>query len=130
MANLDERRIQEIVEKVMARLGGADLPATPLEAIERAVVQAAPRSPAYGQPRPDEMRRNNVRIPAARRGVFSDVDSAVKAARKAFEQYDRTSLEVRNEMIAAMRKTTLERLAQAAQTSQERGAGFTGMRRA
>lgn len=108
MANLDEHRIQEIVEKVMARLGGANLPSTPLEAIERAVVEAAPRAPAYGQPRPDEMPRRDVRVPAARRGVFSDVDSAVQAARKAFEQYDRTTIEVRNEMIAAMRKTTLD----------------------
>ena len=108
MANLDERRIQEIVEKVMARLGSADLPSTPLEAIERAVVQAQPRAPAYGQPRPDEMRHRDVRVPAAKRGVFSDVESAVKAARQAFEAYDRTSIETRNEMIAAMRKTTLD----------------------
>ena len=115
MASLDEQRIQEIVEKVMARLGAADLPSTPLEAIERAVVQAQPRAPAYGQPRPDEMKSRNVRVPQARKGVFSDVDSAVKAARKAFEQYDRTPIEVRDRMIAAMRKTTLDHVRELAE---------------
>ena len=45
MNGLDEKRIQEIVEKVMARLGGG-LPSSPLEAVERAAVQAAPRAPA------------------------------------------------------------------------------------
>ncbi len=109
MERLDEKRIQEIVEKVMARLGGADLPSTPLEAIERAVVKTVPlpRAPAYGQPRPDEMRHKNIRVPAGKRGIFPDVDSAAKAARKAFEQYDRTPIEVRNKMIEAMRATTL-----------------------
>ena len=40
---------------------------------------------------------------AARCGVFPDVDSAAKAARKAFEQYERTPLETRDKMVAAMR---------------------------
>jgi acyl-CoA reductase-like NAD-dependent aldehyde dehydrogenase len=108
MSTLDERRIQEIVEKVMARLGAADLPANPLEAIERAVVEARPKAPAYGQPRPEEIKHKNIRVPAARKGIFPDVDTAVKAARKAFEQYDRTPIEVRDRMIAAMRKATLD----------------------
>src|SRR6266446_5466414 len=42
MQSLDEKRIQEIVEKVMARLGGADLPSSPLEAIDRAIVKTLP----------------------------------------------------------------------------------------
>jgi acyl-CoA reductase-like NAD-dependent aldehyde dehydrogenase len=108
MAALDEKRIQEIVEKVMARLGAADLPSTPLEAIERAVVEARPRAPAYGQPRPEEIRHKNIRVPPAKKGIFPDVDSAAKAARKAFEQYDRTPIDVRNKMIEAMRKATLD----------------------
>src|SRR5437762_6571739 len=109
MQSLDEKRIQEIVEKVMARLGGADLPSSPLEAIERAVVKTLPlpKAPAYGQPRPDEMKHKGVRVPSARRGIFPDVDSAAKAARKAFEQYDRVPIETRNKMIEAMRATTL-----------------------
>src|SRR5262245_54690636 len=115
MATLDEQRIQEIVEKVMARLGAADLPSTPLEAIERAVVEARPKAPAYGQPRPDEMKHKNVRVPPGRKGIFPDVDSAVKAARKAFEQYDRTPMDVRERMVAAMRKTTLDHVRELAE---------------
>src|SRR5205814_4853507 len=66
-----------------------------------------PKAPAYGQPRPDEMRHKGVRVPSARRGIFPDVDSAAKAARKAFEAYDRVPIETRNKMIEAMRATTL-----------------------
>ncbi|MFI5290261.1 MAG: aldehyde dehydrogenase, partial [Polyangia bacterium] len=112
---LDERRIQEIVEKVMARLGGANLPASPVDAIDRAlekipraVQRAQPNAPAYGQPLPSEMKHRNVRVPQARLGVFPDVDSAAKAARKAFEEYDRTPIAVRDQMVAAMRATTLK----------------------
>src|SRR5689334_9789467 len=117
MQTLDEKRIQEIVEKVMARLGGADLPSTPLEAIDRAVIKTVPlpKAPAYGQPRPDEIKHRNIRIPAARRGIFPDVDSAAKAARKAFEQYDRTPIEVRNKMIEAMRAVSLAHLREIAE---------------
>lgn len=106
--NLDERRIQEIVEKVMARLGNANLPATPLEAIDRAVVKPMPKAPAYGQPLPSEMKKGFARVPNARLGIFPDVDSAAKAARKAFEQYDRIPIETRNKMIQAMRDVTMK----------------------
>jgi acyl-CoA reductase-like NAD-dependent aldehyde dehydrogenase len=124
MNNLDERRIQEIVEKVMARLGGANLPATPLEAIERARVQPLPKAPAYGQPLPSEIKHRNVRIPNARLGIFPDVDSAAKAARKAFEQYDRTSIETRNKMIEAMRQATLKNVRELSELAvQETGLG-------
>jgi acyl-CoA reductase-like NAD-dependent aldehyde dehydrogenase len=126
MAELNEKRIQEIVEKVMARLGAADLPASPLEAIDRAVVKTVPlpKAPAYGQPRPDEMRRGQVRVPAARKGIFPDVDSACKAARRAFEQYDRTPIEVRNKMIEAMRRTTLDHVREISEYAvQETGLG-------
>jgi acyl-CoA reductase-like NAD-dependent aldehyde dehydrogenase len=106
---IDERRIQEIVEKVMSRLGNG-VPSTPLEAIERAVVKTSPlpNAPAYGQPLVSEMKRGHVRVPSARLGIFPDVDSAAKAARKAFEQYDKIPVETRNKMIAAMRATTLQ----------------------
>lgn len=117
MQNLDERRIQEIVEKVMSRLGNVDLPATPLEAIDRAVVRTMPlpNAPAYGQPRPNEIKRGHVNIPRARLGIFGDVDSAAKAARKAFEQYDKVSIETRNKMIEAMRATTLKHVRELAE---------------
>lgn len=38
-------------------------------------------------------------------GVFDDIDSAVKAARVAFEQFDGQSLELRGKIIAAIRET-------------------------
>src|SRR4051812_34863173 len=117
MQSLDEKRIQEIVEKVMARLGGADLPSSPLEAIDRAIIKTVPlpKAPAYGQPLPSEIKHKNIRVPQARRGIFPDVDSAAKAARKAFEQYDRTPIDVRNRMIDAMRKVTLEHVKELAE---------------
>src|SRR5206468_11440525 len=99
----------------VARLGGPNLPSSPLEAIERARVQPLPKAPAYGQPLPSEMKHRNIRIPQAKLGVFPDVDSAAKAARKAFEEYDRTPIEVRNKMIEAMRQTTLKHVKELAE---------------
>ena len=108
---LDERRIQEIVERVIARLG-TDLPATPADAVER----AAARFPkAYGQPLPSEMPKREVRVPRGKNGIYQDVDSAVKAARKAFEQHERAPLEVREKIVAAMREVTLRHVKELAQ---------------
>ncbi len=45
-----------------------------------------------------------------RRGVFDDVDSAVAAARKAFEQYDEMPLATRFAVVKAMRETALAHL--------------------
>lgn len=99
---LDERRIQEIVEKVMSRLGNANLPASPADAVDRAAKR-------YTSPATSEARRpSSVKVPAAKLGVFPDVESAATAARKAFEQYDKTPMETRYQMIAAMRATTLK----------------------
>src|SRR5580765_1174379 len=105
---LDEKRIQEIVEKVMARLGNANLPSSPAEAVTRAADRPAYR---YTPPVTAEIKRpSTLKIPAARLGIFPDVDSAAKAARKAFEEYDKTPIETRNRIIAAMRATTLKHL--------------------
>ena len=104
--NLDEKRIQEIVEKVMARLG-TGVPSTPMEAVQR-----APNRPSLSNsdgPRP------SARIPQGRLGVFPDVDSAAKASRKAFEELDKIPLETRTKMVAAMRKVTLDKVADLAQ---------------
>src|SRR5213595_3204048 len=101
----------------MARLGNANLPASPLEAIDRAVVRTVPlpKAPSYGQPLPSEMKRSFARVPNARLGIFPDVDSAAKAARKAFEQYDRVPIDTRNKMIEAMRATTLKHVKELAE---------------
>lgn len=42
-----------------------------------------------------------------RRGVFDDVDSAVAAARKAYEQFEQMPLETRNAVVRAMREAAL-----------------------
>lgn len=41
-----------------------------------------------------------------RRGIFDDLDSATGAARAAFEVWSETSVEVRNQVVEAMRQTT------------------------
>ena len=101
--NLDERRIQEIVDRVMSRLAGGNLPRSPEEAVERAAGRAAP-STSGGDG------KKALRVPAARRGIFADVDSAAKAARKGFEEFECTSLETRTKMIEAMRRVTLDKV--------------------
>jgi acyl-CoA reductase-like NAD-dependent aldehyde dehydrogenase len=110
--NLDERRIQEIVEKVMSRLGGGNLPSSPAEAVERAAGSPSYKSSLTSS---SSEKRPAARVPAARLGIFPDVDSAAKAARKAFEQFEKTPLETRNKMIAAMRATTLAHVKELAQ---------------
>ncbi len=86
---LDEPRIQEIVEKVLSALqqpgGGGD---------------GAPK-----QVEPQTRQGPTILIPTAGRyGVFSDVDSAVKNARIAFEQLQAMSLAERDKMIEACRE--------------------------
>jgi acyl-CoA reductase-like NAD-dependent aldehyde dehydrogenase len=90
---MDEARIQEIVDRVLARVGA--LPETPLEAVRAA--PAASESPA---PLP---RRREADVPRGRRGVFPDVESAVKAARRGHEQNEAAPLEARKRWIEAFR---------------------------
>jgi len=89
---MDEARIQEIVDRVLARVGA--LPETPLEAVRS--TPAASESPA-------PFRRRDVDVPRGRRGVFPDVDSAVKAARRGHQQNEAAPLETRKRWIEAMR---------------------------
>ena len=102
---MDEARIQEIVERVLARIG--DVPASPAEAMRNPPPgfagsgSAAPPSSSTLPP----ARRRDVDVPRGRRGVFPDVDAAVKAARRAWEQNESSSLEARTRWVAAMRET-------------------------
>src|SRR6185312_14792256 len=93
---MDEARIQEIVDRVLARVG--ELPETPAEAI---------KSPpaGYVAPPAPPVRRREVDVPRGRRGVFPDVESAVKAARRGHEQNEAAPLEARRRWIEAMRAT-------------------------
>src|SRR4051794_37774226 len=98
--DIDERRIQEIVDRVLARIG--TVPETPMEAVRKPPPGYAP-PPAAPSALP---RRREADIPRVRRGVFPDVDGAVKAARRAFEQNEAAPLEARKRWVAAMRETS------------------------
>lgn len=96
--NLDERRIQEIVERVVARLQGP-----------------APAAPATRSAASEPPPKRQLNIPPARLGIHPDPESAVAAARKAFEINERAPLEARASWIAAMRDTTRRHVRQLAE---------------
>jgi len=100
---MDEARIQEIVERVLARIG--DVPASPAEAVRNPPPGFSGSSDAPPPPPALPARRLDVDVPRGRRGVFPDVDAAVKAARRAWEQNESASLEARTRWVAAMRET-------------------------
>ncbi|MEO8703857.1 MAG: aldehyde dehydrogenase family protein, partial [Kofleriaceae bacterium] len=84
---IDERKIEEIVSKVLERLGGVTPPAR--------ATTAAPET------------KSKANIPRGTNGVYADADQAAKAARKAFEQNERTPVSTKVAMVAAMRKAVL-----------------------
>ena len=90
--SVDERKIQEIVEKVLARLGNA--PARP-----GSTGTAAPAAPSGGG-------KKSLGIPAGRLGTYDTPDQAVEAARRGFEANEKAPLALRQKMIQAMRDVT------------------------
>ena len=86
MAELGSNEIQAIVDKVVKRLGGTTTRST----------GAATGGGVSSMP---EM---------SGRGLFPDVDSAVSAARRAFEIYSTVPLETRKRMIANVRRRCTE----------------------
>jgi acyl-CoA reductase-like NAD-dependent aldehyde dehydrogenase len=95
MATIDERKIEEIVSKVLERLGGGSG--------NGATAKAQTLTTAHIPP--SEKRKAN--IPRGTNGVYADPDQAAKAARKAFEQNERTAVSTRTKMVEAMRKAVL-----------------------
>ena len=93
MAMLDERRIEEIVSRVVERLTGSG-----------GGVSAAPAPARGGAPEPARPRSN---VPRGTNGVYGDADQAAQAARRAFEQNERTPVSTRIKMVEAMRKAVL-----------------------
>jgi acyl-CoA reductase-like NAD-dependent aldehyde dehydrogenase len=89
IAGLDERKIEEIVARVVERLGGG-------------ITQAPSRG---GGPEPAKPPKANV--PRGTNCVYQDADQAAKAARKAFEQNERTPISTRVKMVENMRKAVL-----------------------
>jgi aldehyde dehydrogenase len=94
MATIDERKIEEIVSKVLERLGGGR-PSSTAEA-QKLTTSHVP-----------EKARSKANIPRGTNGVYADPDQAAKAARKAFEQNERTAVATRARMVEAMRKAVL-----------------------
>ncbi len=109
MAMIDERRVQEIVERVLARMGTG----APATAPRPAATATAAASTA------DASKRAEPKIPAGRLGSFDTPDDAVAAARRGFEANERAPLELRHKMVAAMRETTRKHARELAQFAVE-----------
>ncbi len=87
---LDEPKIQQIVDKVLQRLNKDEQPQS--------------NSP---KPQAPNIQTHKVSAPKSGRfGVFPDVDAAMKAARHAHEQLVNQPIELRDKMITAMREIT------------------------
>src|SRR5690606_30745872 len=84
---IDERKIEEIVARVLDRLGG---------------VASAPARAAAPEPA-----KTKANVPRGTNGVYQDADQAAKAARRAFEQNERTPIATRVKMVENMRKAVL-----------------------
>ncbi|HEY0195894.1 MAG TPA: aldehyde dehydrogenase family protein [Kofleriaceae bacterium] len=85
---IDERKIEEIVARVLDRLGGG----SPAPAVRSSANDAAPAK---------------ANVPRGTNGVYADADAAARAARKAFEQNERTPVATRVKMVEAMRRAVL-----------------------
>jgi acyl-CoA reductase-like NAD-dependent aldehyde dehydrogenase len=103
---MDEARIQEIVDRVVAQLG--HVPETPLEAVRNPPPGYVPSAGTPERERapsaPFSAKRRDADVPRGRRGVFPDVDAAVRAARQAFEKNEAAPLESRRRWVEAMRE--------------------------
>jgi len=108
---LSDERIADIVGQVLGRVRGASKgPAAGTDAGAKAAPKAgaaqdrSPRTPVAAQaPRtPDPT--------GPRRGIFRDIDEAARAARTAFEAYNRRPLEDRYRACAAIRAACRENL--------------------
>jgi acyl-CoA reductase-like NAD-dependent aldehyde dehydrogenase len=89
IGGLDERKIEEIVSRVLERLGGGGVTAAPVRG---------------GAPESAKVKSN---VPRGTNGVYADADQAAKAARKAFEQNERLPVATRVKMVENMRKAVL-----------------------
>src|SRR5690349_19169277 len=105
---LDEQRIAEIVERVMARLGGnvGGPAANPPPGVSAGAHMTGAGPGAS-------------RIPRGTNGVYQDAEAAVKAARRGFEENERAPIATRAKMIAAMRAVTEKHLRELAQYAVE-----------
>jgi aldehyde dehydrogenase len=91
---MDEARIEEIVSKVLSRLGGI-------------APGPAPRTAA---PLPMAEGKRGADVPRGTLGIYADADAAANAARKGFEANERMAVSTRVKMVQAMRAVTLANL--------------------
>jgi len=91
VATLDEKKIEEIIARVLDRLGGAQPAGTP------ALTTSHHTAPA---PRKAD-------IPRGTNGVYADFEQAAKAARRAFEANEKTPVATRAKMVEGMRRAVL-----------------------
>ena len=89
MSDLSSREIQSIVDKVVQRIGGPSAGPGGLGG-----------GPSSGGPE----------VKMSGRGVFGDIDSAVTAARRAFQVFATVPLETRKRMIANVRRRCAEQV--------------------
>ncbi len=118
MAALTPDQLETLVAKVAERLGSATTKPAPrvelLPAWSRVSTAGRARAPAF--------LRNTGHMLG--RGMFADLDSAVSAAQRAFEQLRELDLAVRARMIEAMRRAHLDATRElAAMAVQETGLG-------
>ncbi len=87
--DLDEQRLQTVVEKVLEKL-----------ALDKQVAKgpAKPQAPVVG----------TTRFPMGKNGLFDDIDRAIEAAFDAQQRLARAGLEVRERAIAAIRRMVNE----------------------
>src|SRR5215475_12258806 len=91
---IDEKKIEEIVARVLDRLGGGPTRAP----APRSAAATGSESPAVaGKPS----------VPRGTNGVYADADQAAQAARRAFEANERTPVQTRVKMVEAMRRAVL-----------------------
>jgi acyl-CoA reductase-like NAD-dependent aldehyde dehydrogenase len=114
---LDEKRIQQIVDCVVARLKSSP-PAVPTPASAAGPAPAVHLTPRAA-PSVKGFSRGSL-------GVFPTVEAAVNAAEQAFQAYQKCSLELRHKMVAAMREITLRHV----QELSEYAVAETGLGRA
>ncbi|MBL93387.1 MAG: aldehyde dehydrogenase EutE [Myxococcales bacterium] len=113
LSGLDDRKLEEIVSRVVERLAPGAGPTRPNPAPAEG---CAPSPPVYIPNRTSG--RGN-------RGLFDDVDQAVAAARQAHETLVHSlSLKKRDEIVQAMRQATVNKLSELSQMAvQETGLG-------
>jgi aldehyde dehydrogenase len=114
--DVDEARIQEIVDRVLAQVetGTGTVPGTPSGTLPETPLEAAQSPPPGFTPPSAPARHRDADVPRGRRGVFPDVESAVRAARAGHEANQAAPLESRQRWVAAMRETARAHLTELA----------------